>query len=123
MSLGVAFQLVDDLLDFTTTGERLGKAAGADLLEGKVTLPLIYLVDAEPETRRSLLAIMRSGNYEEVSRQWLMNAVERTGALARAKERAIEYADNARAVLKCLPASKYKEALLSIPSYIIERDC
>jgi octaprenyl-diphosphate synthase len=123
MSLGIAFQLVDDLLDFTTTGERLGKAAGADLLEGKVTLPLIYLVDAEPEMRRSLLAIMRSGNYEEVSREWLMNAVERTGALARAKERAIEYADSARAVLKCLPSSEYKEALLSIPSYIIERDC
>jgi octaprenyl-diphosphate synthase len=123
MFLGTAFQLVDDLLDFTTMGEGLGKAAGADLLEGKVTLPLIYLVEAEPDLRRSLQSIMRSGNYEEVSRQSLMGAVERTGALARAKARAAEYADNARTALTCLRNSAYKEALHSIPNYIIERDC
>ena len=52
LNLGTAFQLIDDLLDFTSSEEALGKAAGADLLGGKVTLPLIYLRDAEPERAR-----------------------------------------------------------------------
>src|SRR6267143_2649914 len=54
MNLGTAFQLVDDLLDFTATNETLGKAAGADLIEGKVTLPLIYLLESEPSLHSSL---------------------------------------------------------------------
>ena len=51
MNLGIAFQLVDDLLDFTSSEDVLGKPAGADLLEGKVSLPLIFLLQREPEMR------------------------------------------------------------------------
>src|SRR5436305_261496 len=59
MNLGVAFQLVDDLLDFTSDEDALGKAAGVDLLEGKVTLPLIYLLEEEPGMRPSVQTVMR----------------------------------------------------------------
>src|SRR5918997_4432568 len=63
LKLGASFQLIDDLLDFTGTGEVLGKAAGVDLLEGKVTLPLIYLLEREPALRPKILKVMREGNY------------------------------------------------------------
>lgn len=123
MNLGTAFQLVDDLLDFTATDEALGKPAGVDLLEGKLTLPLIYLLETDaPGARASVQAIMHEGNYQQVSREELLAAVERTGALDRARERAYEYAEAARSSLDALPGSKYRDALYSIPTYIIERD-
>jgi octaprenyl-diphosphate synthase len=122
MNLGTAFQLVDDLLDFTATDEVLGKAAGADLLEGKLTLPLIYLLESEPSMRNDIQLVMRDGDYQKVSRASLLREVERTGALARARERAYEYADAARDALDLLPDSKYCDALRAIPSFIVERD-
>jgi octaprenyl-diphosphate synthase len=122
MNLGTAFQLVDDLLDFTVTDEALGKAAGVDLLEGKLTLPLIYLLEEDSGMRKDLQAIMREGNYQQLTRETLLRAVERTGALTRARERAYEYAEAARTALDVLPTSEYSDALRSLPTYIIERD-
>src|SRR5678815_1825009 len=64
MNLGMAFQLTDDLLDFTSTDGALGKGAGVDLLGGKVTLPLIYLIAAEPSTREMVQKVMSQASYE-----------------------------------------------------------
>jgi octaprenyl-diphosphate synthase len=123
MSLGTAFQLADDLLDFTATDEALGKPAGVDLLEGKLTLPLIYLLESNgTASRAAVQTIMHEGNYRKVTRAELLSSVERTGALERARERAYEYAEAARSSLDSLPNSKYWDALYSIPTYIIERD-
>lgn len=122
LKLGTAFQLADDLLDFTATDEVLGKAAGADLLEGKLTLPLIYLLEKDSSLRSAVQTVMREGNYRNVKRRVLLEAVETSGALERAKERAWEYAEAARRSLEVLPDSTYTDALLSIPTYIIERD-
>ncbi len=66
LNLGTAFQLIDDLLDFTSSEEALGKAAGADLLGGKVTLPLIYLRDAEPSALEMIQTVLREGKYGTV---------------------------------------------------------
>jgi octaprenyl-diphosphate synthase len=122
MNLGTAFQLVDDLLDFIATDEVLGKPAGLDLIEGKLTLPLIYLLREEPELRARVQSVMRDGHYQKVTRRELLEAVERSGALSRARERALEYAEEARNSLEALPASRYTDALRSIPTYIIERE-
>lgn len=122
MNLGTAFQLVDDLLDFTATDEVLGKPAGLDLVEGKLTLPLIYLLKAEPRLRARIQTVMRDGNYQNVTREELLEAVESTGAMARARQRAFAFADEARLALDSLPDSKYCDALRSIPTYIIERE-
>jgi octaprenyl-diphosphate synthase len=122
LNLGTAFQLIDDLLDFTATEEVLGKAAGVDLVEGKLTLPLIYLLDLEPARREDIQTVMRDGHYNQVSRASLLDAVERSGALERARERAQEYAESARHSLDLLPESSYTDALRSIPTYIIERE-
>jgi octaprenyl-diphosphate synthase len=122
INLGTAFQLIDDLLDFTVTDEALGKAAGVDLLEGKLTLPLIYLLEEDAGMHKDLQTIMREGSYRHMPRETLLRAVERTGALARARERAYEYAEAARTALDALPASEYSDALRLLPTYIIERD-
>ena len=122
LSLGTAFQLIDDVLDFTSTEEALGKAAGADLLGGKVTLPLIYLRDAEPETREMIQTVLREGAYSTVRQKDLLEAITRTGALDRARARANEFAEDARSALDQLPDSDYSESLRALPTYILDRD-
>jgi len=122
LNLGTAFQLVDDLLDFTTTDGALGKAAGVDLLEGKVTLPLIHLLEAEPRLRAAVQQVMREGAYGEHARQTLLRAAERTGALKRARARADHFADAAAGALSALRPSAYTDALRSIPTYVLERE-
>jgi octaprenyl-diphosphate synthase len=122
MNLGIAFQLVDDLLDFTSTEDVLGKPAGADLLEGKVSLPLIFLLQREPEMRAAIQAVISEARYESISRAQLLSALEGTGALQLALDRAIEYATAAQSALDGLPDSSYAQVLSSIPAYIVERD-
>lgn len=120
--LGTAFQLIDDLLDFTSSEDALGKAACADLLGGKVTLPLIYLREAEPNTLEMIQTVIREGRYATVSQQEIREALGRTGALDRARTRADEYAENARTALENLPDSDYCDSLRSLPTYILNRD-
>jgi octaprenyl-diphosphate synthase len=122
MNLGTAFQLIDDLLDFTGTGERLGKAAGVDLLEGKLTLPLIYLMEGGDSARELVQTVVADGNYDNVPRSELIEAVERTGAIKRARARADEYAGAARDCLDSLPDSEYSDSLRAIPTYVLERE-
>jgi octaprenyl-diphosphate synthase len=122
LSLGVAFQLVDDLLDFTSLDEAMGKPTGADLPEGKVTLPLIYLLEGDPSWADAVRAVMRDGGYEAVTRQELLRAIERRGALGRAAERAHEYAAAACRALEALPPSPSREVLQAMPAYILGRD-
>ncbi len=122
MNLGIAFQLIDDLLDFTSTEDVLGKPAGADLIEGKVSLPLIFLLQREPELRHDIQTVINDGGYTNVSRESLLNALERNSALALANERAMEYAEAARTALDSLNDSIHLDALRAIPAYCIERD-
>jgi octaprenyl-diphosphate synthase len=122
LNLGTAFQLIDDLLDFTADEATLGKAAGADLLGGKVTLPLIYLRDANPSTLKMIQQVLSDRNYKTVSQQELLDAMSQTDALQRARATADKFADNARAALEYLPESDYCDALRTLPSYILNRD-
>ncbi len=121
MNLGMAFQLTDDLLDFTSTGDTLGKDAGVDLVGGKVTLPLIDLIAQQPAARDLVQTVMSEG-YESVTRRELMDAVQRAGAIDRVRARADEYSKAARESLKVLPASPFVEALTSIATYVLNRD-
>lgn len=122
MNLGMAFQVTDDLLDFTSTDDALGKGVGVDLLGGKVTLPLIYLIASEPSAGDMVQAVMNAGDYTSVPRGQLHEAVERVGALSRARERADEFARAARTALDALPATEFRNTLAAIPTYVIERD-
>lgn len=122
MNLGMAFQLIDDVLDFTSTEEVLGKPAGADLIEGKLSLPLILLLQRRPDMRLQVQTIINDGGYQRVARQSLLDVLAETGALADAHERAIEYATAARASLDGLASSPHAGALAAISSYITARD-
>jgi len=122
LNLGTAFQLVDDLLDFTETEESLGKPTGIDLMEGKLTLPLVYLLERDAGANDLVQTVMVEGGYQKVSRAQILNALETSDALTRARQRAYQYAEKARSVLDVLPDSDYCEALRAIPSYIIERN-
>jgi octaprenyl-diphosphate synthase len=122
LNLGTAFQLIDDLLDFTSNDDVLGKAAGVDLLGGKVTLPLIYLTETDDAAREMIRIVLNDGSYSTVAREDLLDAVERVGALERARSRADEYAEKARAALDNLPESEYCDSLRAIPSYVLDRD-
>lgn len=122
LNLGIAFQLVDDVLDFTSSQDVLGKPAGADLIEGKVSLPLIFLLQRDPQMRLALQTIISEGSYDSVTREELLGALARTGALERAHVRATEYATAAVRALEGLDSSPYSDVLTSIPAYIIDRD-
>lgn len=122
MNLGRAFQLADDLLDFTAEKEVLGKAAGADLLEGKLTLPLILLVEKEPQLKKDLETIMHDGHYENISRKSLVKKLNDHGFLEETRQKAFEYANLALKNLEILPDTKYRLALEQIPEYMIERN-
>ena len=120
-NLGTSFQLADDLLDFTAKDEVLGKASGADLLEGKLTLPLILLSDKEPKIALELEGIMRNGNYKNGSRQDLLNKLQETGVLSETRKIAYDFSKKAQKNLEVLPKTEYRLALEEIPTYMIER--
>lgn len=121
LNLGIAFQLADDLLDFTSEDAILGKAAGADLIEGKLTLPLILLRNADPEMADQIEIVLIDGSYQGISRQKLVRSLIQSGCLDQARQRAFEYAFAARKNLEVLPETAYREALGDLPAFVIER--
>jgi len=121
MNLGVAFQLADDSLDFTADEDVLGKAAGADLLEGKLTYPLILLVKKKPQIKEKLDQIMRDGDYTVISRESILELLESHDTLTETREMAYSFAEKARKNLDVLAETEYRLALEDIPGYMIER--
>ena len=122
MNLGIAFQLADDILDLTSEAEDLGKAAGTDLLEGKVTLPLIYLLKNEPSLRPKLEDVMLTGTYTQISRDAIRQMLDSAGIIGRIRERANEFADAARKNLDVFTETEYRVALEGIPKFVIDRN-
>jgi octaprenyl-diphosphate synthase len=123
LNLGIAFQLVDDLLDYTAQEEVLGKPVLSDLREGKLTLPLIYLLqEAGGECRDAVACVLREREFRTVSKEQILEYVRRHGALERARGRAAEYAQQARRLLDAFDDSPERRALLQIPELILSRD-
>jgi octaprenyl-diphosphate synthase len=119
-SLGTAFQLIDDLLDYEGATEQLGKNVGDDLREGKPTLPLLIAMERGTPAQRALL---RSAiEHGEVSRlAEVVEIVRSTGALDATREAARAEADKARKVLDLLPPSAYRDALIDLSVRSVER--
>jgi len=123
LNLGMAFQLVDDVLDITSNESRLGKPVCSDLKEGKLTLPLIYLMrDGKPEHRELIRASIRADGFGGASREKILDLVQEYGTADRVLEKASEYAGLARCCLEGFPASEAHAALVAIAEYIVERD-
>jgi octaprenyl-diphosphate synthase len=123
LNVGLAFQLVDDVLDLTSNENTLGKPVGSDLKEGKLTLPLIYLMrDGEPRHRDLVRDALRDKTLDAPSRDAVLRLVREYHTAERVLEKAHAYAQKAKNCLKSFPASEARNALLSIPEYIVERD-
>ncbi len=122
MNLGIAFQLADDLLDFTSDEKSLGKAAGADLLEGKLTLPLIVLCRQYPEFKHELKEIIANGTYQNGARAKVMQKLEETRMIEHIRSVALSYSDAARKNLEVLRKTKYSLVLEEIPNFVILRN-
>lgn len=139
---GLAFQLVDDLLDFTASSEKLGKPVLSDLKEGKVTLPLIFALEnrsseragaakgdgangsnsSASETRRLIAKVLEERDFVSIRPEQIARLVEESGARARAEALAREYVSRAKSCLEVLPDSEYRRALLAVPDFILERE-
>lgn len=122
LNLGIAFQLADDILDLTSDAESIGKAAGVDLLEGKLTLPLIKLVQIDPSMRSVFEKIMFDGTYESYPRERLMDRLKNDGILSDITNEAASFAGRARKSLDVLAETEYRSALEEIPDFVIERN-
>ena len=123
INLGLAFQLIDDVLDFTSSEEILGKPTGSDLREGKVTLPLIYLLQkCTPEETGIVSRVLEEGGFQSVKFGEIRALLNRYQSLQAARERAQEFAEKAKQCLDSYSDSPYKEALRSLPDFIIERE-
>ena len=123
-NLGIAFQLVDDLLDFTGDTAAVGKPIGSDLREGKVTLPLIHLLRQSndgvgPRIVRDIIA-----SRSVAAEQWdeLLRCLKEHASIDYAYRRAVEYADRAKKPLYAFPPSSERDALLALPDYVLSRD-
>ncbi|MEP7355378.1 MAG: polyprenyl synthetase family protein [Acidobacteriota bacterium] len=122
-NLGLAFQLIDDVLDFTSREKILGKPVGNDLREGKVTLPLIYALEsAAPEERKLVETVLADGNYDQVPFSKILQLLNRTNSIERAQERARTFTEKARQIIAGFPESPYQKALFAVTNLVTDRD-
>lgn len=122
-NLGIAFQLVDDILDFTSREKILGKPVGNDLREGKVTLPLIYALEtADAEERKLVETVLADGNYDQVPFGKILNVLHRHRGIERAQERAQAFTEKARSIIAGFPVSPYQKALTAVTDLVTARD-
>jgi octaprenyl-diphosphate synthase len=120
MALGLAFQIADDVLDYSGDATALGKNLGDDLAEGKATLPLIHaLAQAEPDQRARLQGIVREGDVSRLDE--VLAAIDAAGSLDYALQRARGHAADAAAALAELPESEGLAALRGLARYAVER--
>ncbi len=120
MHLGTAFQLVDDMLDYSAPGEEIGKNVGDDLAEGKPTLPLIYAMrNGTPEQAAIVRQAIEEGGLADIDR--IREVIETTDAIAYTAKTAREEANMAKAALEGVPDSPYKQALITLAEFSVNR--
>jgi len=121
MYLGTAFQLIDDALDYSASSEDLGKNIGDDLAEGKPTLPLIHVINqGTPEQAALVREALEQGGRDRIDE--ISAAIESAGAIAYTSRSAQKEADKAIAALAVLEDSPYKEALITLANFAVQRN-
>jgi geranylgeranyl pyrophosphate synthase len=114
--------LVDDLLDLTSTQDVLGKPVASDLKEPKMTLPVFFAIcNAKPEDTIKVQKVLDEREFRSVDRAEILRLVERSDGLERTRDLAKQYASRAVQLLEEFPASVYRDAMLRIPEFILNR--
>ena len=121
-NLGIAFQIVDDILDFAGEGQVLGKPVANDLGDGTVTLPVIYALNKADQHEVALIQkVIKQGYAGDDERAVVLNMLKKYGAMDEAKKIAHDYAAKAMGNLDIFPSSDAKDILLALPPFVIER--
>lgn len=119
--VGIAFQIIDDVMDYLSSAEEMGKNVGDDLAEGKATLPLIHAMQNGSEAQRSLIRqAIRKGGLEDL--QPIMEIVHATGSIDYARNTAYDYADKAIKALDELPDSSFKQTMIQLADLAVKRN-
>ena len=122
-NLGMAFQLVDDVLDLTASENVLGKPVGSDLREGKVTLAVIHALEqCTPLERERIETVLRERAFHSTSHQEVLDILSRYNSVDMAIARASEYAEDARSCICAFSDSEIKRALLWAPDFVVARE-
>lgn len=119
--LGIAFQLIDDVMDYLSSAEEMGKNVGDDLAEGKATLPLIQAMKAtdSDDERKLIRKAIRKGGLEDLDP--ILAIVEKTGAIAYTQQKAQQEADKAIAALQVLPETSFRDTLTILANKAVKR--
>jgi octaprenyl-diphosphate synthase len=121
-NLGMAFQIVDDVLDLTASEEILGKPVASDLREGKTTMAIIAVLEkCEPSQRAAIETVMREGAFRTVPHEQILALLKQYSGVGAAMEQARDYASRATQALQSFPDSEAKRALLWVPEFVIGR--
>jgi octaprenyl-diphosphate synthase len=121
-NIGIAFQLMDDILDYTADAEILGKATGADLREGKLTLPLIYVLNrATQDDRTRMERAIGDQKFSKAQLDTILDLIARYGGIAYARKQTQDYIDQAKRHLDVFEASKPRSLLEDLADYVLSR--
>lgn len=122
-NVGMAFQIVDDVLDLTASEEVLGKPVASDLREGKATLAVIHAYEhGAADERRKIQKVLDDRALNGISHADILSILNRHGSLEFANNKALQYAEAAREDLRGFPENEFKRALLWIPDFVVARE-
>lgn len=119
--IGIAFQLVDDIFDFTSTSSLIGKPVGNDLKEKKITLPLIYTLKKNPNEAKNIIRLIKKGNMKKSEIKSIIEFVIKSGGIEYTNNIAYNYINQAIDSLSIFPESDAKKSLIDFANFVIER--